>query len=191
MRCGCAGPYNSRYSARSPPDATHRVRHERTLGRHEAVSIVASTRLVLCEGALMSIWASHDPIGTEVRSDRARDFRGDVLSFATGWSSHYPSTGGDVEQPAPVRLAIMPRWCVPGHEDEEDFESTGPWVRVDLEGWRYIDGQAPESRSFNRSFWMRTRRDPSPRISSNGSTRGTSTRSRDAAASNGPTHDRA
>lgn len=96
----------------------------------------------------MTIWASHDPIGTEVRSDRARDFRGVVLSFATGWSSHYPSTGGDVEQPAAVRLASIPRWCVPGHEDEEDFESTGPWVRVDLEGWRHIDGQSTGERVF-------------------------------------------
>ena len=81
----------------------------------------------------MSIWAStttagHDPDGLHPMRG------GQVRSYADGWSNHYPTTNGDVEQPAGIHLAIIPSFCVPGHADEdEEDEPTGPWLRLDVD----------------------------------------------------------
>lgn len=96
----------------------------------------------------MSIWASHVEIGADSFGDEPD---GTVLTFAEGWSNHYP--GGDVERPASIGLATVPPWCVPGHRDDyEDDDQPGPWLRLHLltrpsgprstgaEGKRIVDG---------------------------------------------------
>lgn len=80
----------------------------------------------------MSIWVSREPIGA-VPESAAQATRGTVISYATGWSSHYPSTDGTVEQPAQVHLAHIPSWCVPGHKDSDAEDISGPWARLWIE----------------------------------------------------------
>lgn len=69
--------------------------------------------------------------------------RGNVLSYAEGWSNHYPTLDGKAERPAALALASMPHWCVPGvAEGDHDYESAGPWLRVEV--------AAPETLNFWR-----------------------------------------
>lgn len=76
----------------------------------------------------MSIWCSREHVGFDESEQRG----GEVRSYATGWSNHYPTP--DVELPAHVGLAHIPTWCVPGHagEENEDDHPLGPWVRLDV-----------------------------------------------------------
>lgn len=107
----------------------------------------------------MSIWCSGESIGAEypdsprrtehhgdgsvrVRSDTG-DQRGVVVSYASGWSNHYPEPNNP-EAPASVDLATIPVWCVPGHREDEDWETVGPWVRLTVDGW---------SRDFHSGAW--------------------------------------
>lgn len=69
-----------------------------------------------------------------------RPERGNVLSYAEGWSNHYPDLTGEAERPAVIALASMPEWCVPGCDESGDYEITGPWLRLDV--------AAPETLSF-------------------------------------------
>lgn len=96
----------------------------------------------------MSIWCSWPEIGTEVRSRLDEDEhgqpvliavpphpspeRGLVVSYATGWSNHYPDPVNGPERPSSVSLAHMPVWCVPGHNGEDDHDEVGPWLRLDI-----------------------------------------------------------
>lgn len=69
---------------------------------------------------------------------------GDVRSYASGWSNHYPTTDGEVEQPAHVGLAHIPTWCVPGHRGDEegaDDYPLGQWVRLDVVTHDHEDGK--------------------------------------------------
>lgn len=75
----------------------------------------------------MSIWCSQPSIGHDQWTDDPPV--GDVRSYAEGWSNHYPTTDGAVEQPANIDLAHTPVWCVPGHHDDDD-ERVGPWLRL-------------------------------------------------------------
>lgn len=83
----------------------------------------------------MSIWCSHDLIGG--RHDQVST--GQVRSYATGWSNHYPTADGTVEQPAAVEVAHMAPWCVPGNEDVDDEwdergrRMVGDWLRLRVE----------------------------------------------------------
>ena len=124
----------------------------------------------------MSIWCSWEHIGTdptvmyEVRpgmyevdlgdGEQARGRepvpqvaeRGVVLSYAEGWSNHYPDLTGEAERPAVIALADVAPWCVPGHGYERDayvcetcrvphdHDEPGPWVRLEVE--------APEALNF-------------------------------------------
>jgi hypothetical protein len=111
----------------------------------------------------MSIWCSWEHIGTDptvmyevspgirevkldgktARGRRAveqKAERGNVLSYAEGFSNHYPNLAGTHERPAVIALAHMPEWCVPGHDDTDDYDITGPWLRVEV--------AAPETLSF-------------------------------------------
>lgn len=81
----------------------------------------------------MSIWCSHDTIGF----DDSEPPSGQVRSYATGWSNHYPTTTGDVEQEASVEIAHIAPWCVPGHRDiGDEWDGTGfvygDWLRLDI-----------------------------------------------------------
>lgn len=77
----------------------------------------------------MSIWCSWEDIGYDTFTGER--VRGEVRSYASGFSNHYPTTDGTYEQPANVGLAHIPVWCVPGHREEMD-ETVGPWVRLDV-----------------------------------------------------------
>lgn len=82
----------------------------------------------------MSIWCSWEDVGHGDHFDSGPSPRGgDVRSYASGWSNHYPTADGTVEQPASVGLAHIAPWCVPGREDaDEDAGTVGPWVRLDV-----------------------------------------------------------
>lgn len=97
----------------------------------------------------MSIWCSWEHIGTDPRDWREADgtpvpktaARGDVLSYAQGWSNHYPDHTGEAERPAVLALAHIAPWCVPGHGvDDADYDAVGPWLRLEV--------AAPESLNF-------------------------------------------
>lgn len=90
----------------------------------------------------MSIWCSWESVGHDDFPDRTEPRGGDVRSYASGWSNHYPTH--DVELPAHVGLAHIPTWCVPGHRDEENDDDfpLGPWVRLDVVTHDYENGKA-------------------------------------------------
>lgn len=93
----------------------------------------------------MSIWCSDATTGFDDGAESPRTIGGHVLSFAGGWSNHYPDRFV-VERPAAVHLASIAPWCVPGHfypvpggtvcetcRVEHDYPECGPWVRLDLD----------------------------------------------------------
>lgn len=94
----------------------------------------------------MSIWCSGSVIGHDVDADAEGEQRGEVWSYATGWSNHYPDR--KVEQPSTICVATIPVWCVPGHWDEEEFETVGEWLRLDVHTAEhdYKSGGQPTSR---------------------------------------------
>jgi hypothetical protein len=85
----------------------------------------------------VSIWIGHTPIGQGHKhfDDEERQ-TGNVLSFATGFSNHYPSLDGP-EQPAGVMIAHIPSWCVPGHDEEVDWPVSGEWLRLEVASWAH------------------------------------------------------
>ncbi len=80
----------------------------------------------------MSIWCSHPDIGFDEHADpdEPQPNGGQVRSYATGWSNHYPTTNGEVEREASIDLATIPAWCAGGADD--DFTSLGPWIRLGI-----------------------------------------------------------
>jgi hypothetical protein len=126
----------------------------------------------------MSIWCSWPHIGTdptvmyevgpnvyEVDIDGERaDGRepveqkpegGNVVSYANGFSNHFPDLTGEYERPAAIALASIPSWCVPGHRDETT-DGLGQWLRMEV--------AAPET----LNFWRKE--DGSPTVESEGAT---------------------
>lgn len=93
----------------------------------------------------MSIWVSHDAIGTNF-IDKTAEQRGNVLTYAEGFSNHHPNHDGTHERPASIGTAHTPPWCVPGHReafpDYDEHGTVGPWLRLDL--------HAPEALNFWR-----------------------------------------
>jgi hypothetical protein len=93
----------------------------------------------------VSIWCSWEDIGydDEGESGWQNTGRGEVRSYATGWSNHYPTTDGQVERPASVGVAHAPQWCVPGHYDATadgdygDGAPVGGWLRLDMVTWTH------------------------------------------------------
>lgn len=96
----------------------------------------------------MSIWCSHPSVGYDEYRDPfdGPNPRGQVLTYAVGFSNHYPEVGGDEERPAEVAIASIAPWCVPGHlkHDDETYvcecgenyahnNATGTWLRLDLD----------------------------------------------------------
>jgi hypothetical protein len=96
----------------------------------------------------VSIWCSWEHIGTDPRDWQTakgkpvpkKAERGTVLSYANGWSNHYPDLTGEAERPAVIALAHMPKWCVPGHDETGDYDINGPWLRLEV--------VAPETLNF-------------------------------------------
>jgi hypothetical protein len=99
------------------------------------------------KGCAVSIWGNWPDVGYEIDTRLSKDEhgepilvavghegpeRGEVRSYATGFSNHYPTTDGEYEQPANVGISGMPAWCVPGHSDEYT-DDLGPWVRLDVQ----------------------------------------------------------
>jgi hypothetical protein len=85
----------------------------------------------------MSIWCSRPHIGFDDfwEPNRKRPAGGQVRSYATGWSNHYPTTDDTVEQRAMVDTAHIAPWCVPGHDgDYENERRVGPWLRLGVHG---------------------------------------------------------
>lgn len=75
----------------------------------------------------MSIFASYPDIGSR-EDDDSTD--GTVLAYEG--SHRYP---GAADRHATVGLASIPAWCVPGHDEPEDYvdyDCVGPWVRLDV-----------------------------------------------------------
>lgn len=82
----------------------------------------------------MSIWVSYDVLAFD-GDDLPRG--GEVRSYASGFSNHYPTTDGLVERPSSVDIAHIPSWCVPGHHDENDPLSVGGWLRLNISTWQH------------------------------------------------------
>ena len=89
----------------------------------------------------MSIWCNRPEIGYDTFPGgylKWREWpnvgRGEVWSYANGWSNHYPTTDGTVERPAAVNISNVPIWCVPGHADDYS-DAVGTWVRLDVTFW--------------------------------------------------------
>lgn len=77
----------------------------------------------------MSIWVPVADIGAT--DDWGDEPDGTVLTYADGWSNHYPD--GEVERPATISLSTISPWCVPGNHDDYDAEEQdepGPWLRL-------------------------------------------------------------
>lgn len=63
----------------------------------------------------MSIWCSWPHVGRDrFEDDELRG--GEVLTYAQGFSNHYPDLSGDFELPAAIGLAHIAPWCVSGHD---------------------------------------------------------------------------
>jgi hypothetical protein len=81
--------------------------------------------------------------GARVAQPFAVEPTGEVRSYATGWSNHYPTTDGAVERSAAVEVSYMPAWCVPGrgyhdeHDATDDFEALGPGLRLSVDSWAH------------------------------------------------------
>lgn len=105
----------------------------------------------------MSIWCSHDHIGTDpnawIDADTGKPIpraphRGNVLSYAEGFSNHHPDLTGTHERPAGIATASIAPWCVPGHDEDCQTckrshyggDEVGPWLRIEV--------AAPESLNF-------------------------------------------
>lgn len=113
----------------------------------------------------MSIWCSWPHIGTDpsdlydlgdglvqvdigVGKPRGRKLpkiaeRGNVLSYAEGFSNHHPDLTGTHERPAIIAVAHIAPWCVPGHDQYGDGyacrgcgvqhdDEVGPWLRLEV-----------------------------------------------------------
>lgn len=80
---------------------------------------------------------------------------GNVLSYAEGFSNHYPDLAGTHERPAALALASIPEWCVPGNDG--GIYALGPWLRLEV--------AAPES----LNFWAETP-DGKPAVEEKGAT---------------------
>ena len=119
----------------------------------------------------MSIWCSWPHIGTDPtvmyevgdglyeleigggnkgrKPVEQRPERGNVISYAEGFSNHYPDLTGSHERPAALALATIPEWCVPGHDNSGVYDVVGPWLRVEvaapevLNFWEKDDGGNP------------------------------------------------
>lgn len=78
----------------------------------------------------MSIWCSLPAIGFDdyPDPDEPQPQGGQVRSYASGWSNHYPTTDNKAEREASIDLATIPAWCAGGSDD--DFTSRGPWIRL-------------------------------------------------------------
>lgn len=78
----------------------------------------------------MSIWASFRDIGEE-----DMESTGVVLNCVEG--NWYPEPNW---AEGAVDLAHIPRWCVPGHEEEhDDYKVLGPWMRLGVfDGRDYV-----------------------------------------------------
>ena len=91
----------------------------------------------------MSIWCSWPAIGHDPHDEEPLR-GGEVRTYATGWSNHFPTADGEAELPASIDLADIAPWCVPGHEQdaanyrctgcgaEHDHPECGPWLRLGL-----------------------------------------------------------
>lgn len=89
----------------------------------------------------MSIWSSATVVGTDFDAPATDPRGGAVLSYAEGFSNHYPDLTSTHETPAAVHLAEIAPWCVPGHNQDagfrctgcgadHDFPESGPFVRL-------------------------------------------------------------
>lgn len=93
----------------------------------------------------MSIWASWLTIG----HDDHESAGGVVLTYASGFSNHYPDTTASHELPASVDLAHIPPWCVPGHGDHECDAHVGDWLRLSVHAPRAFDFWGPNGQRRN------------------------------------------
>lgn len=83
--------------------------------------------------------------------------RGNVVSYAEGFSNHYPNLDGTHERPAAVAVAHIPSWCVPGYRDHEVFDEVGPWLRLEVAATQTLN------------FWEKDE-DGNPKVEDNGAT---------------------
>lgn len=91
----------------------------------------------------MSIWCSWPTIGRDEWDPDA--LGGQVLTYAAGFSNHYPRPADGYELPASVHLAHVAPWCVPGHDqvahgsayrcsgcgEAHDIDA-GDWIRLGI-----------------------------------------------------------
>lgn len=86
----------------------------------------------------MSIWCSWPQVGYDVHAEEPLR-GGEVLTFAQGFSNHFPDSERTHELPAAIDLAHIAPWCVPGHDEPcptcgggHDHPEVGPWVRLSV-----------------------------------------------------------
>ena len=102
----------------------------------------------------MSIWITRKELGWEDEGWHTMDGEeippekvgGEVRTYASGFSNHYPTTDDKVETRACIDTSSIPSFCVPGHrdetEDEASFYKYGPWLRVGMHTSRFeYDGE--------------------------------------------------
>ncbi len=79
----------------------------------------------------MSIWCSWTAIGFDRQSDGHR--RGDVRTYADGFSNHYPDQTGSHELEAGLGIDHAAPWCVPGHDECSDCDDeVGHYLRLSM-----------------------------------------------------------
>ena len=105
----------------------------------------------------MSIWCSTQAFGQGHKGWPGEEREGVVLSYATGWSNHYPDPIHGPERPAAIGLATVAPWCTPGHDQdgpgytctgcgaEHDHPEAGAWLRIEVASWEHSfrDGGHP------------------------------------------------
>jgi hypothetical protein len=110
----------------------------------------------------MSIWCSWESVGWDDWAERPGFVRGEVRTFAEGFSNHHPDSTGSHELPANVGVDHIAPWCVPGHNEGEpdnhvdyrctgcgerhDYPDAGRWLRLgiyarDALSWWTDDGE--------------------------------------------------
>jgi hypothetical protein len=107
----------------------------------------------------MSIWCSWAHIGTDPnewtdldgnRIEQVAE-RGNVVSYAEGFSNHHPDLSGSHERPAVVAVSTIAPWCVPGHDQNgERYACTGCGQYHDTEvgPWLRLEVAAPQTLNF-------------------------------------------
>ena len=89
----------------------------------------------------MSIYGNAEAVvGYDFETSEFSDEQGKVRTYPDGFSNAYPERSDVIFNPAAICFTSICSWCVPGHQGGADFETTGPWLRLEVD--------APESPDY-------------------------------------------